>query len=143
MSEPTPTPALTIQEQVQTIREDLTSAIPALARTLTESSYADVRFHAMRALAKLAENPTFCQEIASTALASVSRSIQNEIRSVEPTGSMGKYQSQIIEVALALYESLQRHTSVAPASPTAPTDSGPALVARPAANDVDDWEIES
>ncbi|KIM28082.1 hypothetical protein M408DRAFT_24098 [Serendipita vermifera MAFF 305830] len=75
MSEPTPTTALTVHDQTKMLQENIKSTIPALARTLDKYDYytIEARFHAMRALAKLAENPTFCQEIASTALASVSR----------------------------------------------------------------------
>ncbi|KIM28083.1 hypothetical protein M408DRAFT_24099 [Serendipita vermifera MAFF 305830] len=141
MSESIPTSTLTAEGQMKTFRDDPSLMISALVRTIDhpESGY-DTRLHAIRALAKLAENATLFQEIAGTALASVSEWIRTGIKQ---GGQLYEYWSQCIEVAGALYQSLQRHISVAPATPTAPTDSGPAPVARAAACDVDDWELAS
>ncbi|KIM28079.1 hypothetical protein M408DRAFT_24095 [Serendipita vermifera MAFF 305830] len=154
MSEPTPTSVLTV-EQEQRFRDDLLSNISALAQTIdscgSNSDTNNIRVHAFRALAKLAENPTFHSKIASTALVSVSQAIQYQ---VQRGGYMSVDQSRSVEAAAEIYNLLTKSASAPPAISTtltdpnsttldAPTGPNPAPTTPPAARDIEDWELAS
>ncbi|KIM28084.1 hypothetical protein M408DRAFT_24100 [Serendipita vermifera MAFF 305830] len=140
MSEPTPTTALNAQDEIQKVRDGLIPIISALAWTFENPNATDqARFHAIHALVKLAEDPALCEQIACTALAPAFRWIQLGVGSRE---IVSEYWPKCIVATGTLYHSLRKHMSEAPAAPT-PTGSALAPVARPAARDIDDWELAS